>query len=232
MRRTNVVASALIFATLSVSAVPADEAKPAESQQRAEKILAQTSGAEGIFATTEDWSLKHVQSGLVCPLTFPNASLVRLYIYAPDGTDVGCDYARPATGKAVSKLTVFAVRTLEGETLDSIFAKYKGEVEGSMPSAKSRGPAIHFDGNNAKTKEMASIVRSEEYEVSMGGSNHISDLIVALVGDWAIEIRATFSATANNAVDLGGPALAMVQAIDSVMSEQSGPKSGKNAPKE
>jgi len=61
------------------------------------EILAKTPAANGVFVSTDKGGARHIQSGMVCLLSFPNLKLWHLQIYdSAKGwvTDVGCDYGR------------------------------------------------------------------------------------------------------------------------------------------
>ena len=80
--------AAVLFALPSLGAepvVPGNPAPPAET-------LVKRPGALGIFEALSDGSVRHVQSGFVCPPSLPNVNFWNLQL-APSplgpGTDVG-----------------------------------------------------------------------------------------------------------------------------------------------
>jgi hypothetical protein len=199
-------------------------AEPVNTAPSVAEILAKTPSANGVFIISEDGAAQHVQSGLICPLSFPNLNLWHLQIYSSDkelGTDVGCDYGRQgADGLWVAKLSIYAVKTESGDTSAQAFVRYQAEVKHAYPEAKVLGPAIEFDG--APSPEMKD-VQSEEYEITMNGRRYQSDLIVVIKAGWVIEIRGTSAMEvadapeATKAVgDLASPSLALMQALSTV----------------
>lgn len=186
------------------------------------EILAKTPDAQGIFVTADAGAARHVQSGLTCPLSFPNLNLWHLEVFAADGTDVGCDYGRNgADNVAVSKLTIYATKAQPGDTVDKAFARYQAEVKNTWPDAKVLGPAIEFGGN---VSEEDKGVRSEEYQlVFKGGHKSQSDLIVTIKNGWVIEIRGTTATDvttgedgAKAVADFAAPAVALMQALSTI----------------
>lgn len=174
-------------------------------------LVDRTPGAAGVWNVLPDARLEHKLSGLICPAKLPNVELWHLQIYGPPearGNDVGCDYGR-GRARAESKLTIFFVKPAPGETLDSVFAKYQAEVKSRSPDAKAIGPALTVtaaDGASTSSPEF----RSEEYSLQIDGKPAQSDLIVAIVKGWIVEIRATYLMDQNGVIDLPGPALAWV----------------------
>lgn len=105
----------------------------------AEGLVAATENAKGVWSVQPDGSIKHVQSGLVCPVTFPNVLLAKLFVFpavgGQTGTDVGCDYIR-GTGSDWGRnldavLTIYATQA-PGFTLDVAFTQYEAEMHQGM----------------------------------------------------------------------------------------------------
>jgi hypothetical protein len=153
-------------------------------------ILARTPEADGIFAVQPDGSLRHLQSGLICRVKYPDVSLVRLEVFKSNlgpGADVGCDYARPAAGGGdEAELTVFATKMTAGETLDSVYSQRLAEVRSREGKSEAR-PAVSFEGGGER-----SAVRSAEFDLMIGGRAYLSDVIVSVKAGWSIEVRATY----------------------------------------
>jgi hypothetical protein len=171
--------------------VPAFAADPAVVAQN-RQIVAATPEADGVFAVQDDGTVRHKQSGLVCPASFPNLSFYHVFVFAPDGGDVGCDYRRADdNGGAWSKMTIFAVRAPPGTTLDAVFARYHGEIVQTYPDAKLQGPAAGIDEKGAG-KPLLPEFRSEEFVITMNGQPYTTQLFVTVVSGWTIEIRSTF----------------------------------------
>lgn len=185
------------------------------------EILAKTPEAEGIFVAMDGGAARHVQSGLICPLSFPNVNLWHLTAFATDGTDVGCDYGRNGSDDTWrSKLSIYAVKAQPDDTVETAFARYQAEVKDAWPDATARGPAIRFEGD--VSAEMKA-VRSEEYEITFNGKRCVSDLIVALKAGWIIEIRGTTMTDVANSDEgakaiagLAAPSIALTEALSSL----------------
>ncbi len=190
-------------ALLLPRALAADAPDPAVTAQN-RQIVAATPDAEGVFAVQDDGAIRHLQSGLVCPAKYPNLSFYHALVYASPagrGTDVGCDYRRAdALGGAWSKLTIFAVKAAPGTTLDQAYERYRGELTQAMPDAQPQGEAIRIENKGGAPSSFPDI-RSQEYLIVMNDQRYTSELVVAIVGGWIIEIRATFVGLPNT---LGG----------------------------
>jgi hypothetical protein len=183
-----------------------------------EAIVAKTPQASSVFVVQNDGSVRHVQSGMICPAKYPNAGFYQLFVYAADGSDVGCDYRRPDDkGGAWSKLTIFATKAAPDMTLDRAFTGYHNEIVRSSPDAKSQGPAIREGGGTPPSSFPE--IRSEEFVEPLNDNTYTSQLYVALNAGWIIEIRATFVGLPNkievNKED--GPDAAALAAGDRVM---------------
>lgn len=187
----------LFLATSARSQIPVTPL-PLPAEQRAaalkhnQEILANTAGADGVFTVQDDGAIMHLQSGLVCPASFPNVALFHLLIYqsGEKGSDVGCDYIRPDDlGGAYAKLTIFATKAAPETTLDSAFAGYQREVAQVFKGAQPIGPAIRIEDKTGKMPEY----RSEEYLIKLNERDNTSDLIVTVSAGWVIEIRATYA---------------------------------------
>jgi hypothetical protein len=163
-------------------------------------IVASTQGADGVFVVGDDGSVKHVQSGVVCPAKFPNVDFWHAEIFQSAlgaGMDVGCDYGRNGSdGNWISKLTIFATKAPEGMTLDQAFAKDRNEVVQVAPNAVSLGEAVKEENKPATEPD----IRSEEFSETRGGRGFISDLLVTLKDGWIFELRATYPGETGTAV--------------------------------
>src|SRR6476646_1683188 len=137
------------IATISLTMLAASaRAVSPESIAFNRSVVAHSPGAQSTFNVQPDGSIRHLQSGLLCPADFPNTHLVDVQIYstvAGVGTDVGCDYAR-LTGDHVvaAKLTIFFVRASDTTTLASAFEKYRTEVIAAQPGAVPVPAALHI----------------------------------------------------------------------------------------
>ena len=214
--------------TLGVAVVMAVLGLPAWAQAEtivnptptATEILDQTKNASGVFVATDTGDLRHVQSGMVCPISFPNLHLWALAVFVPDGSDIGCDYGRNGKGNVtLSKLSLYATRAAPGDTVDTAFARYQSEVHQVSPSARVTGPAVTFTGS---TTDDLKNVRSEEYDIVFNGRHFQSDLIVVIKNGWVIEVRGTSptQGTADEAAaaagDQAAPVLALIKALTSL----------------
>ncbi len=189
------------------------------------EILAKTPGAQGIFVTADAGAARHVQSGLICPLSFPTVNLWHLTAFTVDGTDVGCDYGRNGSDNTWrSKLSIYTVKARPDDTVETAFARYQAEVKDAWPDATVRGPAVRFEGDISADMKA---VRSEEYEITFNGRRCVSDLIVALKAGWIIEIRGTTmmdvadgNEGAKSVAGLAAPSIALTQAMSSLASAE------------
>ena len=164
-------------------------------------IVGHSDGADGVFVVGDDGSVKHVQSGLICPPKFPNVDFWHAEVFSSPlgkGMDVGCDYGRgDPNGKAVAKLTIFATRAPGGMTLDQAFAKYRNEVLATFPDATSRGEVIQDDTPPDKRQDYPGF-RSEEFVVQIDGAPFTTQLVVEVESGWMIEIRSSFLGESNH----------------------------------
>jgi len=182
----------LLWLLLAAACVPAFADTPsADLVTHIRQVVAQTAGSSGIFVVQDDGSVRHQQSGLVCPVDFPNVHFAQIQIYRPDGTDIGCDYARViADGSAVSKLTIFSAKAPDGATLDSVFVRYKDEIVRVHPDAVEENPSSLSITDS--TGDKRTDYRSAGYSITIEGKHFHSELIVGLVKGWMIEVRATY----------------------------------------
>jgi hypothetical protein len=175
-------------------AIAADPVTPGNPNPSAEMLI-RNPGTLGIFETQSDGSIRHIQSGFVCPAGFPTVNFWNLQVVPSPlgpGTDVGCDYGRVRGGQisngAESKLTIYIVKAQPRMTLDDAFARYQNEMHGANPTARSRGEVIHLQG---PTGELPG-VRSEGAEIVIGNRRYMTELVVSLIAGWIIEIRSTY----------------------------------------
>lgn len=185
--------------TLIICSVPSHAAEPVipgnPTPTPAELILSQQV-PDGIFEPQPDGSALHVQSEFVCPAALPNANLWYLLVYPwslGEGTNVGCGYGRIMNGQpdngAESKFTIFLVKAPPGTTLDFVFNEYIKEMRGNFPGGTARGDVIRAD---ADTLAALPAFQSIGEDIVLGNRRYVNELIVGIVGDWAIKIRSTF----------------------------------------
>lgn len=152
------------------------------------------------FVPQSDGSVRHIQSGFVCPAQLPNVNLWNLLAYATPqpGTDIGCDYGRVPRGQtgpnAESKFTIFLVKAQPGVTLDQAFKHYQDEMHGSYPNSRILGEMVGVTSalaanNGASTFPLS---KSEKDELNINNRPFMNELIVTIAGDWIIEIRSTY----------------------------------------
>lgn len=199
----------LAVAIAAATAVADERLSPeqiAALKARNAAIVAAEPKAAGVFAVQEDGSIRHVQSGMICPRSFPNVDFWHAEVFSDEahkGEDVGCDYGRSdKSGKSVAKFTIFAVKTEPGATLDSAFVKYRGEVLQTFPNAVSIGAAVNVQekGSSDPLPEY----RSEAFLVDRDVGQSTEELVVAVQGGWELEIRNSyFGKPKNIAIDKG-----------------------------
>jgi len=194
-------------------------------------IVAHSDGADGVFVVNDDGSVKHIQSGMVCPPKFPNVAFWHAEVFSSSlgkGMDVGCDYGRNGVGDQwVSKLTIFATKAPDGMTLDQAFGDYREQVTKVSPDAVSRGEALKIENKGGNPPD----IRSEEFSVTRNGVAYTTDLLVSIQRGWILEIRATYpgatgavtlpkGVTVNDAVLMIGDyamlGAALVHVVDSI----------------
>ncbi|MBA2588845.1 MAG: hypothetical protein H0U98_09505 [Alphaproteobacteria bacterium] len=189
----------LMTAVLTSTAMRADagEIRPPSPEQAAatklhnQNIVAQAPGADGVFAVRDDGTIKHMQSGLICPSGFPSVDFSQAMVFPSNvkGMDVGCDYRRPGKlGGADAKLSIFATKAAEGMTLETAFANYKQEIMQVQHNVRPLGPALKVHDMGSTPPDFL----SEEYLVTLNDQDYTSDLIVAISGGWVVEVRATY----------------------------------------
>lgn len=165
-------------------------------------IVANTAGTDGVFVVGDDGSIRHVQSGLVCPPKFPNVDFWHSQIFSSPlgkGMDIGCDYGRAGpNGHAISKLTIFATKAPDGLALDQAFAADRNDVVRTYPDAVSQGTAFKIEDKSGDHSNPFPEIRSEEFLITIGGQKYTSQVLVAVQNGWILEIRATFAGTSKN----------------------------------
>ena len=222
--------STIIVVGLYAACISAMAEAQVSLANRNSEIVARSSGATGVFSVQEDGSIRHLQSGLVCPEDFPNVRFTDVQIYPSSsiGEDVGCDYARIApNGFAVSKLTIFAVKAADPATPDDVFTRYRREIETAHPEATSTAPALQIKSDS--TGQTATDYRSVGYAITVSGKVVHSELIVGVFNGWVIEVRATYPSTIirvekdttkadmrDQLYDIQSPYLAFLAASDSL----------------
>jgi len=213
----------IILAAVLAAPVAAQDSSPppklsaeeiAALKARNQEIVRRSPNTSGVFAVQDDGTIKHLQSGLVCPENYPNAAFFNALVYPSDagkGADVGCDYSRADDkGRAVLKLTIFAVKPVSETTLDRAFEGYRQEITQTYPNAIPLGPALHIENKGGASQFPE--IRSEEYSIAISGLEYTSQLVVAIAQGWVIEIRATFPGKPN-AIELNKDADANAAAM-------------------
>jgi hypothetical protein len=109
------VLSALLGAIVE-AAVAAAPVVPGNPNPPAESLMKRP-GTLGVFQAQSDGSIRHLQSGFVCPASLPNVNFWGLQVIPSPlgpGTDVGCDYGRMWGGQIANgpeaKLTIYVVK--------------------------------------------------------------------------------------------------------------------------
>jgi len=183
----------LVFALAILVALPAAAAEPTDPGTIAwnNKVAMHTQGIDGVFVVQDDGTIRHIQSGMVCPAKFANVQLWHLESFpshSGKGMDVSCDYGRNGpNNRFVSKLTLFATIAPDGWTLDTVFANYRSEVIRANPGVKSEGP-LPLPPNVTLPGEW----KSESFIERRDDRAFTSELIVALRGKWMFEVRTTY----------------------------------------
>jgi len=215
-----VAASVLVVATLTASANADNHLSPeqiAALKAHNEAIVAAEPKAAGVFEVQNDGSIRHIQSGMICPASFPNVSFWHAEVFSDDnhkGEDVGCDYGRnDKNGTWVEKFTIFAVKSAPGTTLDSAFETYRGQVIQTFPNAVSIGVAIKLEDKGAGSSSALPKCRSEAFSVDRDVGQTTEELIVSIQGGWDLEIRNSYFGKPNNIVVNKGEDDAAVKAV-------------------
>lgn len=198
LTRTLVLALSLAAAG-GLPAAAADAVVPGNPNPTASMLLVMHPETNGVFESQSDGSVRHVQSGFVCPAGLPDANLWRLMVFpSPQGlgTDVGCDYGRIAAGsgarRAEAKVSIFLTRGMPGITLDAAFAHYLAEMHGFNPPSVSRGAVFEAGGTDGKAAPPVPSFRSQAEEFTINGRRVRNELVVGLVRGWIVELRATY----------------------------------------
>lgn len=197
MRALTAFALAILIAAPAMAAEPADPGTIAWNN----KIAMRTPGIDGVFVVQDDGTIRHVQSGMVCPARFSNVQLWHLETFpskAGKGMDVSCDYGRNGPdNRFVSKLTLFATIAPDGWTLDTVFANYRAEVLRANPGIRSLGALTGRPG-------MAVLppgAMSEAFLEHRDGRDFTSELVVALRGKWMFEVRSTYDGSPGDPIE-------------------------------
>jgi hypothetical protein len=183
----------VILAFVTLASAPALAADPADPGTIAwnNKIAMHSPNIDGVFVVQDDGTIRHVQSGMICPATFANVKLWHLETFPSPrgkGMDVSCDYGRNGpNNRFVSKLTLFATIAPDGATLDRAFAAYRAEVIQANPGVRSEGP-LPLPPKVTLSGEW----KSESFLERRDDRAFTSELIVALRGQWMFEVRATY----------------------------------------
>ena len=172
-----------------------------------------------VWTRDADGTIHHQQSGLACPAKIGDVSL-RVGTVFPSplgrGMDVGCDYGRGgygAVGRAAdAKLTIFAVKLSPGVTLESAFDRYRWEMHHTFPDTSHSGPlAVPAQAEGAAPLPE---LRSEGDDITIDGKPYRTEVVVAIISNWVVEIRSTYPA--DNTSDAQGAMAALAQAASSM----------------
>jgi len=193
MRRILVSILVLLASTrLCFAGEPVTPGNPAPA---IDAMLQKSPETTGVFSARPDGSALHIQSGFVCPASFPNVNLWQVQVFSAakgQGTDVGCDYGRVRSGttnQVEAKFTIFIVKAQQGMTLDEVFAGYLREMRTTLPPQKMLGKALELtDNSTSKLPE----IRSQTDQLTLGGRTYNNEIIVGVANGWAIELRATY----------------------------------------
>jgi hypothetical protein len=189
-------AAVFLLLIATQSAVAQDKLSPERTAKlRSEnmQIVAGDKDTAGVFTVQDDGTIKHVQSGMVCPAALPNGSFYHAMVFdGGKGLDAGCDYRRADDkGGADFKLSVFATKAQNDTALDGAFGRYRNEVLQTFKDAKSFGPAIVIRDEAAGSNKLPEI-RSEQFTIWFNSRDYTTEVVVALVRGWVLEIRATY----------------------------------------
>jgi hypothetical protein len=183
------IATAMLASAQAFAQHP--EGEPSEIVKRA---ITNLKNGEDIFVADNAGKARHVQSGLTCAGYVQNAFLNQVMVFetpAGIGADVGCDYARrksPGSSQAAAKHTVFVVKLPEGWTLEKAFANYQAEMHQTAPKdARSGGDSLTFGVPIDGFPKFL----SEELFYTKDGREWQTELIVAVLNGWIIEVRST-----------------------------------------
>lgn len=194
--RCPAIRSVLCAALATLLSAPAVAQHPeGEPSALVKRAFANAKNVAGVFEADEPaGQVRHIQSGLTCPAYLGNAFLNQIMVFetpAGLGADIGCDYARrtaPGSTQAAAKHSVFAVKLPADWTLDTAFSYYQKEMHQSSPAgARSGGESLHFTTRPDGFPD----VRSEELFYDKDGKPWQTEVIVAVVNGWIIEVRST-----------------------------------------
>ena len=193
MRRSMILSG--LFGVLALATGPIALAQ--DNERSAAGILAaalaRVENPDGVFRIAGE-DVIHVQSGLDCPAHVGNAFLAQVSDFDADqdrGAEVGCEYGRRATSDAndfVARHTIYAVKLPDGGTLDGAFAQSRQEMYAvATQGVHSNGPSLIMTGGPDGFPEF----RSEEILYRKGAQVWKTELIVALLNGWIVEMRST-----------------------------------------
>jgi hypothetical protein len=190
----------LLSATFALPSLAAEPVVAGNPNPSTDMLMRATPGTSGVFEPQPDESVRHVQSGFVCPPKLPNANLWALMIFPSPlgpGSDVGCSYGRARVTQSSrdveAKFTIFVVKAPTDTTLEAAFTRYREEGHRTAPNARILGEAIHLDDKSARSGRLLP-VRSEETERLIGNRRFIDQLLVGLAESWIVKVRATYPA--------------------------------------
>jgi hypothetical protein len=180
---------AFTFQSASASTNVTSEEKAA-LKIRAAQILSETPNAQGVFEIGSGGGVHHIQSGAGCPLFADGYRISALQVHdasqAERGSSVSCVYEAPQQG---DQMVVSYSYVDDGVTLDSLFEKAKAEVRAEVPQAEDVGPEL-IPRLNHQNPDWADM-RSTGFVVPPRKAGGHIEVVMGLVGHWAVELRAT-----------------------------------------
>lgn len=194
-----------VFAAFASVCFSAEPVVPGNPNPAIDTLMKASPASAGVFEAQSDGSVRHVQSGFLCPERLPSVNFWNLLVVPSPpaqglGTDVGCDYGRVRGGQvangAESKFTIFLVKAEPNLTLNDAFKRYLDEMHGAYPNSRVRGPAVHPDYVRIQRTDGSQVplpaFQSEADEIVIGNRPFVNELVVGLFGGWIVELRSTY----------------------------------------
>jgi hypothetical protein len=200
MLRPVLLFAAAIFLTGLAAPLPAFAAPyDPVAKMRADNLLATTENAKNVWQVQPDGGLRHWQSGLMCPASFPGLTLTKIIVRSPPerlGADVGCEYTRGSGlvfgGGLQADMTIYLTKMTTPTTLQAVFNQFETELHsGIFKDAKFAMPQVltpQINGQPAPPNV------AEKGFIDLNGTHFRTELIVGVVNGWVMQIRATFPA--------------------------------------
>jgi len=187
-------------------ALPCNAAEPVilgNPNPSVEELMRARPGSAGVFVPQPDETIRHVQSGFVCPDRLPNVNFWSLLITPSPlgpGNDVGCDYGRMKDGKtangAETKFSIVIAKAQPGTTLDDAFKRYQADMHRAFPNWKLKGPVIGPDSIRVRRSDGTPVAlpefQSEADDVMVDNRPFISELVVGVFGGWIVQLRTSY----------------------------------------